>query len=166
MLASLFACAGLSSTDSTETYRPIDLALSEPVEQLHFDAGFGQANAQYALSIIARYGLRGTAPDQKAADTWLARAWKARRLAVVTTMEPSKSAIYVGGVEGAKPEVVEQYDLSPSDDRLMRECLGLLTSTASIARLAKAFDDGACGGAANYQRLKTAWLRASTQRQP
>ena len=160
-LAVLCGCANAPNQDSPAAWRPIDLALTSPMDQLNADAQLGQASAQYALSIVDRYGLRGARPDPKAADAWLARAWAARRMAVVMPLT-NDGGVSLGQSARAEPQVDLQFDLSPGQDTFIQQCLALLAAPPPPARLKSALAAGGCGGEANYNRLKAAWLAATS----
>jgi len=158
----LCGCASTPGEDESSAWRPIYLALTAPMDQLNSDAELGRTSAQYALSIVNRYGLRGARPDPKAADVWLSRAWSARRVAVALPLT-SGGGLFGELPASARPEVDLKFDLSPAQDTLTRQCLSLLAGQTPPARLKTALARGVCGGGANYGRLRTAWP-ASTSR--
>jgi hypothetical protein len=158
-IAILGGCASAAIQDSSAAWRPIDLALASPMDELRAEAELGQASAQYALSIVDRYGLRGAARDPKAADVWMSRAWAARRLAVEMPLT-NDGGVSIGQSARAEPQVDLQFDLSPGQDALIRRCLDLLADPPPPARLKGALAAGGCGGQANYSRLEAAWAKA------
>lgn len=157
-LIAVCGCSGLPVRDDPSLWRPIDRALSEPLGDVRLDAASGSSSAQYALSILYRYGLRGVAPDRAAADSWLARAMAAKRVAPRTALRPSGGGIYVGEPAEVGPEVDLQFDLTPDQDALIRRCLALLSADA--APPGRIPTPETCGGAAAFARMKSAWRLA------
>ncbi len=157
LLVGLSGCATLTPEKKALMFQPIDMALTHPTETLEAEARAGQSRAQYALSLVSRYGLRGEAPDRPTADAWRRKALAPRGSTPVTT--------YLAGVGGRQGRVfsvnLPTYDLSFADDSILANCAGRLATAALEANEAGSRAEAACGGGVIFSRLRTAWIAAT-----
>lgn len=127
---------------------PLEAALSAPVSSLRARAETGDANSQYAMSILLTHGKRGVPQDLDQARVLRVRAMAPRGFTSITT--------YVAGLRGKPGRVmvvqVPRYDLSPGQAARIDQCVDVLTR---LRRSRPA--DEACGGAATHELLETLW---------
>jgi hypothetical protein len=124
---------------------PLRMALTDPVEDLTVRANRGEGSAQYALSFLKKYGLRGVEADPAA--TVALRAQAARGGTMPITQ-------YIPGINGAPGRTNMIYvtlpGISPQRARLLDLCgLTLLTGLSGPGA-------AACGSPEAYAALTPA----------
>lgn len=127
---------------------PLDAALGRPMESLRADADAGEANAQYAMSILTAHGKRGVKRDTDLAAALRARALAPRGFTSITT--------YIAGLRGKPGRVaiiqVPRYDLTFVEAGRVDRCVDVL------ARMRRSRQtDAACGGPLARSRLEILW---------
>lgn len=148
----LGACITARPTTSGDL-RVLAVALTEPVEDLRSQAEAGQAGAQYALSMLHAYGVRGVALDQDQAVRLRRKALAARGSMPITT--------YIAGLHGKPGRVstiyVPRYELDAGQAMRIDQC------AAALAR-----GDGGqagvevCGGAEAFTGFRNLWANATS----
>jgi len=133
-------CAALVTP--ADPNRPLRMALTDPVDDLTRRADRGEGEAQYALSFLKKYGLRGMEVDREGVD--VLRAGAARGGTMPITQ-------YIPGINGAPGRVnmiyVTMPGISPQRARVMDVCgLSLLTGLAQYGAVA-------CGSPEAYAAL-------------
>jgi hypothetical protein len=127
---------------------PLEAALVRPMENLRAGADGGEANAQYAMSILTAYGKRGVKRDTDLAAALRARALAPRGFTSITT--------YIAGLQGKPGRVaiiqVPRYDLTFTEVGRVDRCVDVL---ARMRRSRQA--DAACGGPLARARLEVLW---------
>lgn len=124
---------------------PLRMALTDPVDDLTRRADGGEGQAQYALSFLKKYGLRGVAQDPAGVEALRARAARGGTMPITQ---------YIPGINGAPGRVnmiyVQMPGIGPGRAELMDMCgLTLLAGLeAPGARL--------CGSAEAYAALAPA----------
>lgn len=83
---------------------PLRMALTDPVEDLTRRADRGEGEAQYALSFLKRYGLRGVASDPAGATALRDQAARGRSLPITQ---------YIPGINGAPGRTTLIYTILP-----------------------------------------------------
>ena len=137
---------------------PIDAALSTPAETLQAEAERGDAQAQFAWSLVLANGLHGQVDNPNLAAVWRTRATAIRGTTV--------TQVYLPGDKrrpgSLMPITMPVYVVSLSQQLIVDECIAVLqhpTASQSLTRM----EQGACGGAENFVRLRDAWRAAKTQ---
>lgn len=121
ILAGCMMTAGcVTAVDPITRNLPLKMAMTEPVETLEASAATGDRQAQYAVSFLARRGLRGVARDPIRAEGLRAQAGL-----TLTTTQP----IYVPGANGAAGSLIYAQHANPgiSDDEARRLDLCAMT---------------------------------------
>jgi hypothetical protein len=149
-------CFGLGACMTARETEPADLgileqALTAPVEDLLQEADEGQAQAQYALSVLYAYGARNLAADQAQAALMRRKALGARGYTPITT--------YIAGLRGKPGRVAiintPRYALNSVQVFRVDQCISWLargdTNKAAVE---------ACAGHAAFDRLKALWAKA------
>jgi TPR repeat protein len=136
----------------------IDVALSTPVSLLLERVELGDSQAQFALSLVLANGLSGLPVRPQ-----MAALWRSKATAIKGTRTTS---IYVPGYKHTPGSVMfvssPSYDVPLPQQIDVDTCVAALnqpTSPASLARVER----GACGGPANFERLRTAWRQSQLQ---
>jgi TPR repeat protein len=131
--------------------RVLAVALTEPVEDLRSRADAGRADAQYALSMLHAYGMRGVVPDRDQAERLRRKALAARGSTPITT--------YIAGLHGKPGRVstiyTPRYELDAVQAMRIDQC------AAALARR----DGGqtgadACGGPEAFAGFSSLWVNA------
>ena len=124
---------------------PLRMALTDPVDDLTRRADGGEGSAQYALSFLKKYGLRGVVPDPSGTEALRARAARGGTLPITQ---------YIPGINGAPGRTSLIYvplpGITAQRARLLDLCgLTLLTGLAGHGA-------AACGSPAAYAALAPA----------
>lgn len=151
-------CVGLGACVTVREPAPADLgvleaALTQPVEDLRSQADAGQAGAQYALSMLHAYGVRGAARDPDQAERLRRRALAARGSTPITT--------YIAGLHGKPGRVATiytpRYELGAVQAMRIDRCAAVLArgddSPAGI---------DACAGPETLARFRVLWAKAKS----
>lgn len=83
-LGALLAGCATTVQPTDDALAPLDLALTGELPVIAQKAKQGDAHAQFALSIITAYGLRGHPVNPSTSAVWLSRAMDQRRVMPVT----------------------------------------------------------------------------------
>ena len=146
-------CLGLGGCVTTRPTAPADLgvlttALTEPVEALRGQSDAGQAGAQYAMSVLHAYGLRGATVDQEQAARLRRQALATRGFTPITT--------YIAGLNGKPGRVatiyIPRYELNAGQALRIDQCAAAL-ARGDESRAATE----ACAGSQEFTRLKALW---------
>lgn len=148
MTVSLLVAGCVATPSPTTHLRPLETALLDPIDVVAAAAERGEAEAQYAYSIVLRQGLRGLAPDPRAADLWRERALAPRGVTPITQ--------YVPAFNGAPSRVhiinLPRYELSRSAALSLEACVASIELEVATPEHLRY-----CGGPADYARLKALW---------
>lgn len=153
-VSTLAGCVSLSPQAIAQFNQPVETALTTPTPILRARAEAGDAQAQLALS--AALQLRPDSAGIGAPERWRSRAMAPRGFTPIT--------LYVAGYKGHPSRVsttlIPRYEVSPLQVAAVGACVRLLVDPP--IDLARALDQGVCGGRANYDRL--ALLRSEADR--
>ena len=145
------ACA--SPPRTMQDFAPLSAAFVEPIESLQARASTGDAQAQYAMSVLARHGLRGVPQSEQAADLYFLGATMQRG----TNMTP----VYVTGVNGAPGSTIfvatPIYGMDPPRAQAFEIC---------VAALAVGVGGAACGDPAVADALEAQFNAARAASTP
>ena len=140
------ACAS-TPPDRSAALAPLQLALTTPPDELRARAQAGDAQAQYALSILHSRG-RGVELDRRQAIELRRKATAQRGSTPITT--------YIAGLNGAPGRVstiyVPRYALSPGAAAVSDVCLSVLEMPTASPNSMEA-----CGGPDRYAQLRALW---------
>jgi hypothetical protein len=139
-LALQAGCAALVTP--VDANAPLRMALTDPVEDLIRRSDAGEDSAQYALSFLKKYGLRGVEKDQDGVEGLRVQAARGGTMPITQ---------YIPGINGAPGRVnmiyVQMPGISPQRARIMDVCgLSLLTGLAQYGAIA-------CGSPEAYAAL-------------
>ena len=136
---------------------PIEVALWLPVAALRAEAERGDAQAQFAWSLVLANGLNGQVANPTLATDWRAKATAMRGTTV--------SQVYLPGINNLPGSLmavsVPVYEVSLSQQIIVDSCVMVLNSSLDARSLARV-EQGVCGGSENFVRLRQAWLAAKT----
>ena len=160
-LAALNACATLSPERTPEALAlfcaPIDVALSTPPASLLAQATSGDAQAQFAYSIVLGYGLSGAEVNASDAEAWRGKA--------IAPRGAHMTSVYVPGGKHQTGSVmmvsVPTVDVPLEQQMAVDACLAALNAPIDVDHIQR-IKNGACGGEANFQKLHAAWLVAKS----
>lgn len=151
VLLTLASCAIVPPTGTSVQQYVLRDALMSPLPDIETRAEKGNASAQYALSILYQYGLRGMPVSPDLASRLRASALTAKGAMPITQ--------YIPGINGNPGRTaiinIPRYSV-PGD---------LVAATdACVASLGATFPDPLaiikCGGSDSYEQLKGLWTAA------
>lgn len=149
VLAILFlsSCATVGEGVTGAMLEPLEQALTVPVSDLTDRVLKGEARAQYALSLVYRYGLQGQAASREKADRLQRAAREPRRFDTV-----SKPIHYGDGSRGSYLMEQPHYDVTLFEMLAIDRCAEALNAGKSDEATQRK-----CGGAVRFDRLKALW---------
>jgi hypothetical protein len=150
-LVSLSSCAIVPPTGSPTPQYLLRDALTSPLGELEGRAEKGDARAQFGLSILYKYGLRGKQFDPVTASQWRGKALNARSTMPITQ--------YIPGING-KPGRTAIINMPKSD----LSAAEVEAADTCAARLGAGFPDlqatASCGGPGSFVQLSQLWASA------
>lgn len=152
------SCAATSPPERVASLiKPLETALLSEPGALLVSASNGEAQAQYAFSIVLEQGLHGRAANPVEATIWRQRALSQRGVTPITQ--------YVPAVNGQSSRVhiinLPRYEVTRSQQALIRRCMAALAARyMKLDRVAAASNSTPCGDASVFRRLEPLWAAA------
>lgn len=132
----------------------LDYALDSAPDSLESRAETGDGRAQYALSVVYRYGLNGVPRDGGRATALRAKAVAQRGYTPITQ--------YIAGLEGKPGRTaiinIPRHDVSAYEASINDACAATLSSGAETPAALET-----CGGQASFLSLKARWTLATAR---